>query len=285
MLAGYLFIIPTLIPFLIFRIYPAIHSIGLSFFKYELFSIHKPYIGLENYLTLLANPLFWRSFKITMYFVVAGVVAETILALALALLFNSAKFKLKNLFKAIYFLPVVTTMVAVAIVWEWLYQPQFGLLNYILSLLGLPKQGWLLSQKTALLSVIIMSVWKNVGYSMIIFLAGLQIIPQMYYEAAVIDGASRFDCFRFITLPLLMPITLVVVVMSTIRYLQAFDQAYVMTSGGPMNSTLVLLLYIYRTAFEFFKFGYASAMAMMLFIIILVISLVELRIFRSKAMY
>lgn len=201
----------------------------------------------------------------------------TILSLIVALLLNLEKLKLREFFKAVYFLPVVTTMAAIAIVWQRLYQTQFGLFNYLLSLMGIPKIGWLLDKKTVLLSIVIMTVWKNLGYYAIIFLAGLQMIPEIYYEAAIIDGANKFQCFKNITLPLSKPTTMFVIVMSTISAFQTFDQIYIMTEGGPMNSTKVVVLQVFQSAFEFFRFGYASAMAVILLIFILAMTIIQIK--------
>jgi multiple sugar transport system permease protein len=279
---GYLFIIPVLLLFSVFRIYPLIRSFSLGFYQWNILSPIKPFVGLQNYRELFEDAVFVQGFKNTIIYTVTLIFVGTIIALFLALLLNR-KFKLKGTFKLVYFLPVITPMVAAAVIWEWLYQPQFGLFNGILKYLGLPTQQWLMSKDQALMSVIIFSMWKGVGYNMIIFLAGLQGIPNIYYEAARIDGANSFQCFKGITLPLLMPTTLFVIVMSTISTLQVFTQIYVMTEGGPINATMVVVLHIYKVGFDFLRFGYASAIATVLFIFILAITVLQLKFLGKRA--
>lgn len=279
---GYLFIIPVLLLFSVFRIYPLIRSFSLGFYQWNILSPIKPFVGLQNYRELFEDAVFVQGFKNTIIYTVTLIFVGTIIALFLALLLDR-KFKLKGTFKLVYFLPVITPMVAAAVIWEWLYQPQFGLFNGILKYLGLPTQQWLMSKDQALMSVIIFSMWKGVGYNMIIFLAGLQGIPNIYYEAARIDGANSFQCFKGITLPLLMPTTLFVIVMSTISTLQVFTQIYVMTEGGPINATMVVVLHIYKVGFDFLRFGYASAIATVLFIFILAITVLQLKFLGKRA--
>ncbi len=279
---GYLFIIPVLLLFSVFRIYPLIRSFSLGFYQWNILSPIKPFVGLQNYRALSEDAIFVQALKNTVIYTVIVIFVGTVIALFLALLLNR-KFKLKETFKLVYFLPVITPMVAVAIVWEWLYQPQFGLFNGILKYLGLPTQQWLLSKDQALMSVIIFSIWKGVGYNMVIFLAGLQGIPDIYYEAARIDGANSFQRFKGITLPLLMPTTLFVIIMSTISALQVFTQVYVMTQGGPINATMVTVLYIYKVGFDFLRFGYASAIATVLFISILAITILQFKFLGRRA--
>jgi multiple sugar transport system permease protein len=194
--------------------------------------------------------------------------------LILAVLFN-AKFHLKEFFKAVYFSPMVTSTVAAAMVWWWMYNPQFGIFNVLLRLVGIPDQPWLMSSRTALPSVIIFSVWKTLGYNMIIYLAGLQAIPPQFYEAATIDGASAFGRFRRITVPLLAPTTTFILIYNSIIAFQVFDQVFVLTGGGPANSTNVVVMDLYRQAFERYNFGYAAAEAMVLFLFIMAITVVQ----------
>jgi len=276
-LAAYLFVLPTLAFFMVFRYLPMAYSLYMSLFEWNMFEAVKSYVGLQNYVSLATDAAYWSSLRITVYFVLSIAPAQIVLGMGLALLFNSKKLKLRGLFKAMYFLPVITTMVAVAIVWSWLYQPRFGLINYLLSLMGIPKQGWLMSEHLALPSVSIMTVWKDAGYNMIIFLAGLQAIPEVYYEAAQIDGAGKLHCLKNITLPLLKPAILFVMVITTIRSFQVFDQIFVMTKGGPLNSTRVLVLYLFEAGFQSYKVGYASAIGTTLLIIIFALSIVQLK--------
>jgi multiple sugar transport system permease protein len=211
---------------------------------------------------------------------VAGIVPiSAALALVLAVLFT-VQFRFQELFKAVYFAPMVTSTVAAAMVWWWMYNPQFGILNVLLRLLHLPPQPWLMSSHTALASIIIFSVWKTVGYNMIIYIAGLQAIPPEFYEAAVIDGAGTLQQFRRITVPLLAPTTTFILIYNTILAFQVFDQVFVLTGGGPANATNVVVLDLYRQAFQRYNFGYASAEAMVLFLIIMGIT--ALQFFYSK---
>jgi ABC-type sugar transport system permease subunit len=209
-----------------------------------------------------------------MKYVVTIVPVSAILGLLLAVLFN-AKFRCQEFFKAVYFSPMVTSTVAAAMVWWWMYNPQFGIFNVLLKLVGLPEQPWLMSSHTALTSVIIFSIWKSLGYNMIIYLAGLQAIPPQFYEAATIDGAGPVAQFFRITIPLLAPTTTFIVIYNSILAFQVFDQVFVLTGGGPANSTNVVVLDLYRRAFERYNFGYASAEAMVLFLFILGVTLLQ----------
>ncbi len=280
-IAAYVFVLPTLALFILFRIFPLFYAFFLSLFRWKLLNPSGKFVAIDNYVKLFTDPNFWNSMRITMYFALLTVPILITLGLAVALLFNTNRVKFSSFFKAIWFAPVVTMSVAAAIVWEWLYQPQFGIINYIFSLVGLPKQAWLLDKDLALLSIAIMNIWQQVGFSVVILLAGLQSIPKIYYEAGIIDGATKFHCLRYITLPLLKPTTLFVLIMVTIRALRIFDQVYVMTGGGPLDSTKVAVLYIYEVGFTFQRAGYASAMAMILFGIILIITLLQFRVTRQ----
>jgi multiple sugar transport system permease protein len=206
--------------------------------------------------------------------VVTIVPVSAALGLLLAVLFN-ARFRLRELFKAIYFAPMVTSTAAAAMVWWWLYNPQFGLFNVLLRLIGLPDQPWLMSSQMALPSIIIFSIWKTLGYNMIIYLAGLQAIPAQFYEAATIDGAGALARFWRISVPLLAPTTTFLLIYNGILAFQVFDQVFVLTGGGPANATNVVVLDIYRQAFERFNFGYAAAEATVLFLLILGITVVQ----------
>ena len=280
-IAAYVLVLPTLVLFLVFRIFPVFYAFFLSLYRWKLLNPRGKFVAIDNYIKLFTDPDFWNSIKITMSFALLIVPVLTVLGLGGALLFNTNKVRFSSFFKAVWFAPVVTMTVAAAIVWEWLYQPQFGIINYIFSLIGLPKQSWLLDKNLALSSIAIMSIWQQVGFSMIILLAGLQSIPRIYYEAADIDGANKFHCLKYITLPLLKPTMLFIVIILTIRCLQVFDQVYVMTGGGPLNRTRVAVLYIYQNGFIFQRAGYASAMAIALFGIILMITLFQLKVTRQ----
>jgi len=199
-----------------------------------------------------------------------------IIALFLAIIIDKKYIQNKAVYRAGYFMPVITTLVAVAVVWRWLYNPEYGLVNYVLGLIGIEKQTWLSSPKLALPALIVMSIWKNFGYNMVIVLAGLQTIPQSLYDAAGVDGADAWQSFWHITLPSLKPTLFFVFVMTTIGSLQFFGEPYIMTKGGPLNKTLSIVMYMYNQGFKFFKFGYATAIAYVLFICILIFTMIQI---------
>ncbi len=273
-LHAYLFIAPVTILFGLFRIWPSIQTLYFSFFNVELLKGRLTFIGLENFVDLIHDELFLSAIRHTLIFALGIVPISAALGMILAVLFNE-ELRLKEFFKAIYFAPMVTSTVAAAVVWWWLYNPQFGLFNVILKLLHLPGQPWLLSSKMALPAVIIFSIWKTLGYNMVIYVAGLQGIPQEFYEAATIDGAGPLHRFFRITLPLLAPTTTFVFIYNSIFAFQAFDQVYVLTGGGPAHATSVVVLELYNQAFQRYRFGYASAEAMVLFLFILAVTIVQ----------
>jgi multiple sugar transport system permease protein len=274
LLHAYLFIAPVIILFGLFRIVPSVQTLLYSFYKVELLRGRFTFIGLENFYALLTDEIFRKATINTLTYVISIVPISAFLGLVLAVLFN-AKFHLKEFFKAVYFSPMVTSTVAAAMVWWWMYNPQFGIFNVLLKLVHLPEQPWLMSSRMALPSIIIFSVWKNLGYNMIIYLAGLQAIPQQFYEAATIDGAGALRRFRHVTIPLLAPTTTFLLIYDTILALQVFDQVFVLTGGGPAGSTNVVVLDLYRQAFERYNFGYAAAEAMVLFLFILAVTILQ----------
>jgi multiple sugar transport system permease protein len=277
------FLLPNLLGFLVFILGPVIASFGLSFTSWDLLTPIK-WIGLENYQTLISDQVFWKVLWNTIYYTGGTVPVGIAISLFLAIALNQ-KIKGIKIFRAAYFLPVISSTVAVAVVWQWLYNPEFGLINYLLYLIGIEGPKWLTSISWAMPAVIITSIWKNLGFNMLLFLAGLQGIPEVYYEAARIDGASWWQQFRNITLPLLSPTTLFVVVMSVINSFQVFDQIYIMTAGGPARSTSVLVHYLYQNAFEYFKMGEASAIAYVLFFLIFIITIIQLKRSKSWVVY
>lgn len=273
-LHAYLFIAPVILLFGLFRVLPSVQTLLYSFYKVELIRGRFTFLGLENFQALFGDETFRRATVNTLTFVVTIVPISAVLGLLLAVLFNS-KFRFQEFFKAVYFAPMVTSTVAAAMVWWWMYNPQFGIFNVLLKLVGLPGQPWLMSSHMALPSIIIFSVWKTLGYNMIIYLAGLQAIPPQFYEAATIDGAGPVARFLRITVPLLAPTTTFILIYNSILAFQVFDQVFVLTGGGPANSTNVVVLDLYRQAFERYNFGYASAEAMVLFLFILGITLLQ----------
>jgi multiple sugar transport system permease protein len=289
-LLGYLFISPWLFGFLALALGPMLLSLYMSFTRWSLLSPPQ-WVGLENYQELLSNdPLIPISLWNTAYYVLFAVPLGVLLSLVLALLLQQ-KLKGMGLFRIIFFLPSVTNMVAVSILWMWVFNPEFGLLNRGLAMLGISGPLWLQSETWAKPALILMSLW-GVGSGMIITLAGLQNIPKELYEAAQLDGARRWHRLRHITLPMISPVLFFNLVMNTIGAFQVFTQAFVMTAsssqgqeGGPNNATLFFVLYLYKKAFQQFKMGYASAMAWLLFLIILVFTIIQFSLSRRWVYY
>ncbi len=283
------FLAPFLLLFVVFRAGPVLASLVLSLTEYD--GLSRPmWVGLAHYKDILTGPeastrLFWKSVGNTLYFTAGQVGFEMTTGLGLALLVNARILRAKSVWRTAYYLPVVTSLVAASMIWLWLYHPQSGLLNVVLQGLGLPRLKWLSDIKLAMPSIILMTVWQGAGWSMVIYLAGLQGIPESLYEAAQIDGAERWQQFLNITLPLLAPVTLFVVIISSISALQVFSQIFVMTGGGPLNATTTVTHQIWTNAFRFFRLGFASAMSFLLFIVILIISILNSRLFGRTIEY
>ena len=271
---AYVFISPVIILFALFRVWPSVQTLYFSFFKVELLRQRFTFLGLGNFLDMFQDGVFRQALQNTLVYALVIVPVSAALAMVLAVLFVE-EFRLKELFKAVYFSPTVTSTAAAAVVWWWMYNPQYGLFNVFLRLLHLPPQPWLLSSHQALSAIIIFSVWKTLGYNMVIYLAGLQAIPAMFYEAATLDGASPLQRFVSVTVPLLAPTTIFIAIYNMIFALQVFDQVFVLTGGGPANSTNVVVLELYHQAFQRYRFGYASAEATLLFVIILSVTVVQ----------
>ncbi|WP_223588255.1 carbohydrate ABC transporter permease [Neobacillus bataviensis] len=274
-------LIPTAVWFFTFMFYPIFLTFKNSFTDANLAYNDESFIGLENYKRLLSDPSFHIALKNTIFAVLYIVPTTIALSLTAALLLNSFNKKIRETFTLFYFLPVVTSMVAISIVWSWLYNPSYGLFNYLLNLLGLPTQGFLTSPKQSLPSISVIQIWKDVGFYTVILLASLRTIPKTYYEAATVDGANRFHIFRYITLPLMKPILIFVGIVSTIGAFKIFDPIKVITDGGPGNSTMVLVLYIIRQGITNSEIGYASAIAVVMFVIVLFITLIQWFLTRS----
>ncbi len=271
----WLFLAPTLFGLTFGTLGPVLAAIGISFTKWDVLT-PPVFTGLGNYIQLLADPTFKKSILNTIYYVLGTVPAATVLGLALALLLNQ-KLRGITFYRTAYFLPVVSSTVAVALVWSWIYSKDFGLLNYVLRSIGLQPVAWLNSTHYAMLALIIMGIWGLLGEGMIIFLAGLQGISQSYYEAAEVDGANSWGKFLHITLPLITPSMFFYFIITMISAFQAFEQIYVMTRGGPSNATTTMVYYIYNNAFRNFRMGYASAQAIALFLIVMVLTLIYWR--------
>ncbi len=285
--AAYLFLTPALLAIFIFFLIPVLAALLMSFTDFDVYSLgnlsYARFIGLQNYIQIFKDPLFWQSLKNTLCFVVAGGPLSIVVSLTAALLLSSKLVKYKGLFRLVYFMPVVTTIVAVSILWRFIYNPHFGILNYLLSFAGVHPIDWLGDPHWAMPAIILMVVWKNFGYNMIIFIAGLQNIPEDLYEVASLEGASEWNKFKNITLPMLAPTTLFVSIITMIGYFQLFAEPYVMTQGGPLNSTLSIVLYMYREGFRWWNMGYSAALAFILFFIILIVSLIQLKVQKETA--
>jgi multiple sugar transport system permease protein len=274
--AGYLFLLPNIIGFLLFSLLPVGATLVISTLNWDLIQEPK-FVGLQNYVTLFRDDtIFHQVAGNTAYFVVGVVPASIVLSLLLALAMNT-RLRGISLFRAIFFIPVITSSVAVAMLWRWLYNTDYGLINVGLHALGLPVIPWLSSTRWAMPAVIIMAVWKNLGYNMIIYLAGLQGIPPTLYEAAALDGAGGWARFKDITLPLLGPTTFFILIISIINSFQVFDLAFILTHGGPGIATNTIVMYIYDQGFQYFQMGYAAAIAWVLFIVIFLITLLQMR--------
>jgi ABC-type sugar transport system permease subunit len=275
MWAGILFILVPALLFVLLRVIPTIYAFVLSFTDY---SIMRPpnWVGLSNYETLLSEQETRTAFVNSLYYMVGTVFPSAAIGLFFAILLNQ-KLKGISLFRTAYYIPQVASWVAISMIWVFLLNPSFGVLNYFLSMIGLPKYGWLSDPDLAMPAIIMVSVWRNIGYDTVIYLAGLQGIPAFLYEAARVDGASSWRQFRRITWPLLLPTTTFIIIMTGIFSLQAFDQIYVLTQGGPGNQTTTLVFHIWRNAFQYMRMGYASAIAFVLFMVIFCLSLISLK--------
>jgi multiple sugar transport system permease protein len=281
---GYLFISPWLVGFVLFTAGPALASLVLSLHKWSL--IRPPrFVGAANYTTMFTDdPLFWQSLRVTLIYVAVAVPLQIVFALFLALLLNQ-KVRLVPMFRTMFYLPSVVSGVAIAVLWQWLYQPDIGLINDLLRRVGIQGPAWLMSQRWALPAIIGASLW-TVGGTMIIFLAGLQDIPQHLYEAASLDGAGELAKFRHVTLPMLSPVIFFNLVLGMIAGFRMFELPLVMTNrGGPLNATMFYALYLYLSAFNFLKMGYAAALAWILFIIIMIVTMVQLGLARRWVYY
>ena len=269
------FLAPSLVHLLLFSIGPILFALWLSFHEWNLLDTVRPFVGLDNYRELAADRAFWRAVGNTAVYVLF-VPAGMIVALAIALLVNQ-RIPGVRLLRAVLFLPYITSFVAISLVWRWMFQPDIGLFNNLLGRIGIAPQPWLSSPASALPSLMLMSIWMYTGYMMIIFLAGLQSIPESLYESARIDGAGPWRRLRSITLPMLRPTLLFILVTMIIFMFQVFTAVYVMTEGGPLHATDVIVYHIYRAAWEYLRLGYASAMAWVLFTIVFLVTLVQFR--------
>ncbi len=280
-LAGWIFAAPALIVIGVFFGLPVLSALALSLTDFDLYALadtrNLRFAGLDNYIDLLQIPMFWKALGNTAYFVVLGVPLSIALSLGAALLLNAPAARFKALFRTALFAPVVTTLVAVAVIWRYLFHTRYGLVNWGLGHLGINPVDWLGDPHWAMPTIILFAVWKNFGYNMVIFLAGLQAIPKDLHEAARIDGASRWQQLLHITLPMLGPVLLVVGVITVSGYFQLFAEPYVMTRGDPLQSTVSVLYFMFEEGFKWWNLGRASAVAFLLFLIILALTTLMLR--------
>jgi multiple sugar transport system permease protein len=276
-----LFLSPSIIIVAVFIVFPILFSFYLSFHEWNMFSADQDFVGLQNYRTLFRDPEFWGVFWHTTVYTLGTVPINMALALLVAYVLNK-RIRGKRFLRAAFFTPVIISSVAAAVIWRWVFDPSLGLLNHIFTTLNLPPVNWLNDPTAAMVSLIIVGVWKTFGINMILFSAGLAGIPDQYYEAAEIDGAGSFSKFWHITVPLLSPTTLFIMVLSIIGSFQVFDLVYVLTYGGPLGSTKVLVFYLYEHAFRYFNMGYASAVAYLLFFVLFVLTLAQIRFFKNR---
>ena len=285
-LAGWIFAAPALLVIGVFFGLPVLAALALSLTDFDLYALadsrHLRFTGLGNYLDLLQTPMFWKSLGNTVYFVAVGVPVSISVSLGAALLLNAPVTRFKALFRTALFAPVVTTLVAVAVIWRYLFHTSYGLVNWALAHVGIAPVDWLGDPRWAMPTIMLFAVWKNFGYNMVILLAGLQSIPADLYEAARIDGASRWRQFLHITLPMLGPVLMVVGVITVSGYFQLFAEPYVMTRGDPLQSTVSVLYFMFEEGFKWWNLGRASAVAFLLFLIILLVTTLMMRFGRRK---
>lgn len=268
----------------VFLIFPILYGLYGSFFTWNLIAGSFDFIGLEHYTSALTDKLFWIAMLNNLYFAAVTVILVTCISLLTALGIHSVR-RFKGFFRTVYFMPVITSMVATALIWKWMYEPKIGLFNQMLYWFDLPAMKWLSDPILALPSIIIMTVWKNVGFAIVIYLVGLLNIPKSLYEAGRIDGAGRRQAFWHITIPMLRPTTLFVLITSIIDYLQVFVPIFIMTKGGPGQMTYTTSFLIYDTAFQYYNLGKASAISFLLFLVIIAVSFLQMKIMQRKGGY
>ncbi|HVR43726.1 MAG TPA: sugar ABC transporter permease [Thermoanaerobaculia bacterium] len=286
--AAVLFLAPALTVLSLFFVIPIFAAFLLSLTDFDIYAVadldNLRFVGLGNYVELIRTPIFWKALRNTLYFALAGGPLTVALALAAAMLVNARLTRFRSLFRTLFFAPVVTTLVAVAIVFRYLFHTRFGMINYALASLGIGPIDWLGDPRWAMPAIIILAVWKNFGYTMVIFIAGLQSIPEELYEAARIDGAGWLAQFRHVTIPMLAPTFVFVGIVTAIGYLQLFAEPYVMTpDGGPLDSTLSVVMLMYLEGFRWWNMGFAAAVAFMLFLVIALATAIQMRLRKDLA--
>jgi multiple sugar transport system permease protein len=279
--AGFLFVLPALLFFAAVFLVPLAQSVMYSFYKIQPGGARE-FVGLRLYEKVLTDPTFWGAVGNTVQLLLLSVPPTVVLALAVALGLNRvANLKWRNVWASMYFLPFATSLVAAALIWQWIYEPVYGFLNYALAYVGVPPQKWLQSLAQVLPSIAAVSVWVRIGFDTMIFLAALQSIPQEYYEAADMDGASPLQRLRYITLPMLNPQIIMVCILELIFNFKIFDQVYATTQGGPAGASQTVIMLLYDTAFKFFRFGDASVMAVFVFVTLMIVTLLQWRFLRK----
>ena len=282
--AAWWFVVPALLVIAVFFFLPVLAALIMSLTDFDIYALadvhNLRFVGLRNYWRLLQTPLFWQAFRNTLYFVIVGVPLSIGASLGAALLLNSRLARFQGFFRTALFAPVVTTLVAVAVIWRYLFNTRYGFLNYALTQFGIAPIDWLGDPHWAMPAIILFAIWKSFGYNMVILLAGLQGIPQELYEAARIDGASAPRQFRYITLPMLAPIIAMVSILTIAGYFQLFAEPYVMTQGGPLQSTVSVLYFMYEEGFKWWNLGSASAVAFILFLFIFSVTVIQVRVAR-----
>lgn len=276
---GIIMIMPAVIYFIVFVYYPIVNLFKLSFFKYDLFSPSPEFIGLQNYIKLMTDAEFLNALGNTVYFASFMIIFSVGISFFLAIMIYKSKI-LSDFYKIVYFLPYITPMVAVSLIWQWLFEPgEGGLINYFISFFfGISPQSWLYNTRLAMPTLILLSVWQGLGYRTIIFIAGLKAISQQYYEAAEIDGANAWQKIKYITFPLLKPVFQFILIITTMGAFKIFTPMYVLTQGGPVGTTKTIVYNIYEQAFQFSKWGYSAAQAVVLFALLLILSLLQRRL-------
>ena len=285
--AGWFFVVPALALIAVFFAIPVAAGLLLSFTDFDIYAIASPetarFVGWSNYTATLADATFWTAVRNTLYFVLVGGPLSVLVSLTAALLLDHRLARFRTVFRTAFFIPVVTTLVAVAVVWRYLYHPRYGPVNWLLETIGLAGVDWLGDPRWAMPAIVVVAVWKNFGYNMLIFVAGLQSIPSQLYESAAVDGAGAWRQFVHITLPGLAPVFLFVSVTTMIGHFQLFAEPYVMTAGGPLGSTRSVVLLMYEEGFRWWRMGSAATIAVFLLLMTLAGTLVQLRVQRSRA--
>ncbi|MEO9137115.1 MAG: sugar ABC transporter permease [Casimicrobiaceae bacterium] len=287
--AAWWFVGPALLVIGVFFVLPVLAALAMSLTDFDIYALadlsNLRIVGLSNYVELLQRRLFWKALGNTLYFVGAGVPLSLVASLGAALLLHSKVARFQPFFRTALFAPVVTTVVAVAVIWRYLLGTRYGFINYAIGAIGIPPIDWLGDPRFAMPAIVLFAVWKNFGYNMIILLAGLQNIPQELYEAARIDGASALSQFRYVTLPMLAPILTIVGILTVAGYFQLFAEPYVMTQGGPLQSTVSVLYFMYEEGFKWWNLGNASAVAFLLFLMIFAVTMLQMRQARRSGVW